>query len=386
MTNEISFKNEQVTSFVNMLKNELPDTRDNRGKRHTLTFVIVAFVLATLTGRHKLSSIHRHICNRLDWLHELTEIQKKQPISRAHLPRLLAGLDWPVLDKLIERCFGVQLQQDEEKRWLAIDGKTLRGTLDGGDKQSIVLAITHDSHEVVGQTRQAGSKSSEIPVVRTLLKETGLEKQKVSLDAHHCNPETTRQIHKAGGIYLTQVKENQKVLIQQCKTLEASQPSLAEIIEHDKANGRVTTRRSQLFPMVSLSLAPRWMDSAVSSCLIVERETFELTTQKTTVDISYYISNQVISVSTIQATAKELNQAVRRHWGVESGNWIRDVTFGEDLVKTKAGNQAQIMGRLRSLSIALLRKTKVKNFQAAIEKFTDSPSALESMLRQVNFL
>jgi predicted transposase YbfD/YdcC len=386
MTNEIPFKNEQVTSFVNMLKNELPDTRDNRGKRHTLAFVVVAFVLATLTGRQKLSSIHRHICNRLYWLHELTQIQTTRPISRAHLPRLLSGLDWAVLDKLIERCFGVRIQQNEEQKWVAIDGKTLRGTLDGGDKQSLVLAVAHESGEVVGQARQVGSKSSEIPVVRTLLKETGLEKQKVSLDAHHCNPETTSQIHKAGGIYLTQVKENQEVLLQQCKALDASQPPLAEIIEHDKANGRVTTRRAQLFSMVSLSLAPRWMDSALSACLIVERETFELAKQKTTVDTSYYVSNQVISASTIQATAKELTQAVRRHWGVESGNWIRDVTFGEDLVKTKVANQAQIMGRLRSLSIALLRKTKVKNFQAAIEKFVDSASALESMLRQVNFL
>lgn len=384
IVNEISHKNEQIENFVNMLKNELPDTRDNRGKRHSLVFVIVAFVLATLTGRQKLSSIHRFICNRFDWLHELTQIQKTQPISRAHLPRLLNGIDWLVLDKLIERSFGVNICS-ERQMWVAIDGKTLRGTMDGGDKQGLVLAITHETREVVGQAQQAGSKSSEIPVVRTLLKTTGLEEQKVSLDAHHCNPETTSQIHQAGGIYLTQVKENQAILLQQCKTFEASQP-LAKIIEHDKAHGRVTTRRAQLFSMESLPLAPRWKDSAINACLIVERETFEVSTQKTTTDTAYYISNQVTNVGKNQTTAKELAQAVRGHWDVESNNWIRDVTFGEDLVKTKAGNQAQIMGRLRSLAIALLRKTKTKNFQAAIEKFMDSAFALESMLRQVNFL
>jgi ribosomal protein L18E len=48
-----------------------------------------------------------------------------------------------------------------------------------------------------------GSKASEITVVRDLLKASSLERHKVTLDAHHCNPETTAQIHQAGGQYLT---------------------------------------------------------------------------------------------------------------------------------------------------------------------------------------
>jgi hypothetical protein len=50
--------------------------------------------------------------------------------------------------------------------------------LDAGEKQGLVVAITHETREVVGQARQIGPKSSEIPVVRALLRETGLEKQK----------------------------------------------------------------------------------------------------------------------------------------------------------------------------------------------------------------
>ncbi len=57
-----------------------------------------------------------------------------------------------------------------------------------------------------------------------------------------------------------------------------------------------------------------------------------------------------------------------------------------DEVKTQYGNQAQIMGRLRSLAMSLMRKTGTKNFQALIEKFADSPSSLEAMLKQANFL
>ena len=218
------------------------------------------------------------------------------------------------------------------------------------------------------------------------MKDSGLEKQKVSLDAHHFNPTTMTQIHQAGGIYLTQAKENQPAFLQQCHALRTEAPTLAEVVEHEKAHGRVTTRRAQLFSLESVALDPRWKDSGLSALMVVERETFEVAKQKTTFETSYYVSNTVPGPSGAKQVAKELAHAIRRHWVVESNNWIRDATFNEDRVKTKAGNQAQVMGLLRGLAIELIRKTSPKNFQAAIEKFIDLPGHLESMLLQVKFL
>ena len=88
----------------------------------------------------------------------------------------------------------------------------------------------------------------------------------------------------------------------------------------------------------------------------------------------------------IKPLAEELVQAIWRHWGVESNNWNRDVTFNEDRNKTKAGNQSQIIALLRGLSIELIRKTSPKNFQATIDIFADSVSKLESLLKQVKFV
>ena len=378
---------EHVRCFVDVLTNELPDLRDNRGKRHSLVVVIVAFVLATLRGRVTLSGIHRFMVAFRDRLHELTKTVKVRAISRAHLPRLLARLDWSALDQLIERCFGLRISQDSAtKTWVAVDGKTLRGTLHGDEKQSLVLAVTHETREVVGQARQMGSKSSEIPVTRTLLSETGLDKQKVSLDAHHCNPISTTQIQSAGGVYLIQVKENQEVLLKQCQGLAQIQPIMAKVTKVDKGHGRVTTRHAKVLPMESIKLDPRWKGSGVCTCVVLERETFEATTKKITFDTSYYISNQAINTTQPETTVEELAQAVRSHWGVESDNWIRDVTFKEDSVKTRWGNQAQVMGRLRGLGMALVRKISPRNFQATIDKFADSFSDLELALRKANFL
>ena len=386
MANDAAYSGEQMDGFVDRIKNDLPDLRDNRGKRHSLVFVIVGFVLATLVGRQTLSGIHRYIVNRAAWLGELTKIEAAKPVSRAHLPRLLDRLDWPVLNGLVERCFGVRVECDGAQQWVAVDGKALRGTLDAGDKQNVILAVSHDTRETVAQARQSGDKSSEIPEVRTLLKDSGLEKRRVSLDAHHLNPATLGQIHQAGGIYLAQAKENQPVFLQQCQALRTESTALAEAVGHEKSHGRVTTRRAQLFSLVSLTLDARWDDSGLSALMVVERETFEAATQKTSFETSYYVSNQVPEPATAKSLAGELARAIRGHWGVESNNWIRDATFGEDGVKTKAGNQAQVMGLLRGLAIELIRKTMPKNFQAAIDTFADSAQALESMLLQVNFL
>jgi len=376
---------EEIVSFIEALKMDMPDTRDNRGKRHDVVFIIVCFLLATLSGRHRLSSIHRFICNRLHWLRTVTHFQDAQFISRAHLPRLLGRLDWAVLNEIIGGCFGVRIEENAKKEWMAIDGKALRGSQSGDDRQSIVFAVKHETRETVGQARQIGTKSSEIPVVRALLKETGLEAQKVSLDAHHCNPETTAQIHNADGIYLVQVKENQAALLQQCEELSTTHPAMIEINEDDKANGRVTSRCARFFSMAQEPVAPRWKESGLTTLVVVIRETCQRSRQKTMTDTSYYVSNQTVGQDNIES-AEDLTQAIQKHWGVESNNWIRDVTFNEDKIKVKAGNQGQIMGRLRGLAIELIRKTGIKNFQAAVERFIDSPSALELMLRQVKFL
>jgi len=384
MSINVAYTEADVCNFIDALRH-LSDDRDNRGKRHELAFVVAGVVLAILSGRSKVSSIFRYQRNRIEWLREVTQHPEASVISRAHLPRLLARLDWAGLNTLIDQHFGVQVERSASDDWTAIDGKVLRGTLASGDKQSVVLAVRHGSRTLLAQAPMTGRKASEIPVVRDLLKESELERHKVTLDAHHCNPTTTAQIHQAGGQYLIQVKENQPILLKECQDLSATAVPRGSHEECDKGHGRLSTREGQCFDMSALSLAPRWSDSGVHTLVVIQRETVTLATQKATSETAYYISNQALG-SDPQGQAMELTRAIREHWHVESDNWIRDVTLNEDHVKTKSANQAQIMGSLRSLAMRLLRRFNVTNFQAALEDFADCPSKFEALLRRVNFL
>jgi len=381
---ENSFNKEIVICFATRLKRDLPDTRDSRGKRHDIPFVILSFVLATLSGRFRLSSVHRFIENRLVWLREITNTPDAKLISRAHLPRLLAGLNWALLNGLIARYLEPKIGHAQIAAWFALDGKALRGSQYGEDRQSIVFAVNHQTRVTVACAPQIGTKSGEIPVVRNLLKETELDAQKVTLDAHHCNPETTAQINQAGGIYLVQVKENQRALQQQCILMQQTSVAIAQLETHDKAHGRITSRRIQLFALPE-KIAPRWAKSALKTVVVVTRETLSIVKQKTTYETSYYVSNQELNANDKEATA-DLAQAVQKHWGVESNNWIRDSSFLEDKIKVKHGTQGQIMACLRGMAIELLRRAGVSNFVAAMERLNDIPEKLKSTLQQIHFL
>jgi predicted transposase YbfD/YdcC len=384
MSINVVYVETNVCNFVEALS-QLTDDRDNRGKRHALAFVVAGVVLAILSGRSKVSSIFRYLRNRLEWLREVTQHPEAGVVSRAHLPRLLARLDWEELNTLIDQHFGVQVELSATHDWVAIDGKVLRGTLASGDKQSVVFAVSHASRTLLAQAPMHGSKASEIPMVRDLLTHSQLEARQVTLDAHHCNPTTTAQIHQAAGQYVIQVKENQPLLLTQCQSVAAAAVPLGSHEECEKGHGRLTTRQGQCFDMRALRLAPRWSDSGIHTLVVMTRHTVTFATQKTTCETAYYISNQALSTDP-QAQALELTGAIRQHWHVESDNWIRDVTLDEDHIKTTSANQAQNMGCLRSLAMRLLRRFNVKNFQEALEDFADCPSRFEALLRQVKFL
>ncbi len=315
-----------IEPFIRALK-QLPDTRDTRGKRHSLVFILASVFFAILVGRSSTSSIHRYIENKIVWLRRVTGREDAKIISRAHLPRLLdKEINWNVLNELIQKHFGFHLHANEvATEWTAIDGKVLRGTLKGGEKQAVIHAISHTTRSEVAQACQSGAKSSEIPVVRALLKETKLESKKITLDAHHCNPQTTAQIASAGGIYLTQVKKNQLILLKQCQPLEKEGELLFRSESIEKSNGRLTSRSACVFSMTAVSLDKRWKASTVLTLVVMKRETVQLKSGEKSDASSYSISNANVDEN-VPEIANDLVQAIRKHWGVESNNWILDVT------------------------------------------------------------
>ncbi len=378
---------QKLAKFVEAVRG-MPDRRDNRGKRHELAFVVCGVTFAILSGRAKVSSIQRYITNRIAWLREVTGEAEAGVISRAQLPRILATIDRPALNLIIIAHFGVHLRGVDENVWAAVDGKALRGTVDetGTQRVRIVTAVDHESREPLAQSEMNSTKNGEITAVRTFLDETGLERGNVTLDALHMTPKTTAQIEDAGGHYIIQTKRNQPELCDTLTNVAETAPPFAVLNQVETAHGRHEERWAWFFDLAEIDFDERWHASALQTLTVVMRQTISTADpDKISLDISYYLSNCTLTGDQ-QFQPESLAQAIRLHWGVESVNWIRDVTFQEDQVHTKDSNLAQLLATIRTFAIRLLQRAKFPNFQAALERFADCPDDFSAFLNEANVL
>ncbi len=319
------------TSFFEKLQNCAGlDLRDNRGKRHDLAIILLEVTLAILSNRDgKLSSIHRHLQKHHHQLLEFLDVESRDCVSRSHLPIVLEKVSVSAFDRLIFESYGLKLSA-KQKKWFAIDGKELRGSIEKGTTRGevVVHAVGHETSNTQSQNYYNGRKESEVKTARILLEKNDLLGQKISLDALHCKPKTLAPIVKAKGIYLVGLKRNQKELFHQVSQAITELPIKEICSSEEKGHGRITLRNYQVYDIQAVPKAERWIKSKIATIVQVNRKSIEMRTGKQSEETSYYLSNE-------KGKTKELCAAVRAHWQVEVNNHRRDVTFAEDCLRTK---------------------------------------------------
>jgi len=109
---------------------------------------------------------------------------------------------------------------------LALDGKTLRGTIPLGHTQGVhlVAAYLPNTGVVVAQL-EVHAKHNEIAVAPTILAALDLEGVVVTGDAMYTQRPLSTQIVEAGGDYLWVVKDNQPVLREDIEQLFLPEPN-----------------------------------------------------------------------------------------------------------------------------------------------------------------
>jgi hypothetical protein len=171
-------------NFFKKLENlEGIDTRDDRGKIHNISVVLLGFISALLSGRDgNLSSIHRRMCNKHEELLTSLELPHSPPISRSQLPLVLKSINYSVLERLVFEEFNEEITSSACK-WFAIDGKELKGSILPGNTRgtAVVQVVRHcERREVIAQSYFSGKKSSEVKAVRGLLRADILLKKNIS--------------------------------------------------------------------------------------------------------------------------------------------------------------------------------------------------------------
>ena len=336
----------------------VPDPRRARGRRYLLTFVLAVAVACALAGARNFREAGDHAADLPQGLlarlggtpHPL--LRRIKAPSETRIRTLIQAIGADFLDDLIGgwlRALADAGRPDEALTAIAIDGKWLRGVLDGQVK--LFAAMLHQEKAVIGQVR-VPDDTTEATQVKALLDTADLNNAVVTADAAHSSAQTARYIAgkaEDGGResdYFLYVKGNTPSL--QRAAFDAVQASgegrTPDHTELDRSHGRVTRRSIWVADASGINFPH------VTRVARIRRDGYDADGALITKEIVHAVT----SLDAKKAGAGDLARIARGQWGIESVHWVRDTAYDEDENTGYRGNGPQVMATLRNLAISLL--------------------------------
>jgi predicted transposase YbfD/YdcC len=372
---------------------EVPDPRKARGIRHGVLAILLLGACAVLTGARSFTAIAEYAHDTGRAILGLLGVGAVVP-HESTIRRVLQDLDpdaveaamrsW-ALAQLADRAPAQGVPVREQRRVLALDGKTVRGahipttsTTDtspstdagtgGGYRQPHLVSVLEQASGVVLGQVAVAEKGNEVAAFTTLLNDLDLTDVLITADAAHTNRNHADYLHQRGAHYLLTAKLNQPTLLRRLRALPWKQIGVAGR-ERGRGHGRVETRS---ISVVSLHPCPdlggEFFPHAAQAIKVVRRRRALASKKWTTVTV-YAIT----SLTALQADPILLARWLRGHWAIEALHWVRDVSFDEDRSQVRTGNGPQIMAALRNFVITALRLLGVTNIAAALRHHARDP-------------
>jgi len=169
----------------------LPDRRRAEGKMYGQAGVILFSILAMVSGARSYRQIHALIDRRLGLLNTaFPRAALRRAPAYTSVRGILQGLDEAELEKAFRRhAEGLDHPCGASpSRFVAIDGKTLRGSFDAFSdrKAAHVLSAFAVDHRIILAHEMVVEKANEIPAVQTLIETLDLTGRVFTMDAMHC--------------------------------------------------------------------------------------------------------------------------------------------------------------------------------------------------------
>ncbi len=339
---------------------ELEDPRMDRTKKHSLSDILALAICAVLCGADGWVQVALFGRSKEKWFRTFLDLPNGIP-SHDTFGRVFARLD----PEGFERCFMqwvTALATRSKGRLIAIDGKTIRRSLDGANGKAaihMVSAWCQANHMVLGQVATE-AKSNEITAIPKLLALLDLDGAVVTIDAAGCQKKIARKIVEQGGDYILQLKGNQGGL--HAETVELFDQCLRDDclgISYTKAetvnggHGRIEHRRLWATSEVAwFAERDKWKD--LRSLIRVQAK--RTVDGETSCETRYFISNRPAD------DPAGLLAHIRGHWSVENNlHWCLDVSFADDDRRIRTGYGAENFARLSRIALNLLKaQTKHK--------------------------
>ena len=178
--------------FLELLST-IPDPRRAQGKKWQLGPVMLAAILAILSGATSYRKVHRFIEAHGEHLNEAFGFGWKSAPAYSAVRAILRGLDSDEVERVFRR-HAVELSRTgsvedvEAMPVVAIDGKTLRHSFDAFNdrKAAHVLSAFAAADALILGHLEVDEKSNEIPAAQAMIEALALEGRLFTMDAMHC--------------------------------------------------------------------------------------------------------------------------------------------------------------------------------------------------------
>jgi len=223
---------------------EIPDFRRWQGQRHTLSHVLLILIMATMSWYSGIRAtgdfIERH---KQELLTELWITKKRLP-NFATVGRILQHIDYTEFEKAF-LAWARNTIPVETWEWISLDGKAIGWTVtnphNASQKYTHLISAFHSTRQqVLWMSAVSTDKQHEIWTVRQLIHTLWLTGVIFTLDALHCQKETTKTIIVSGNDYVIGVKGNQKWLLGRVKK---TVPSDIKWVKHAQKRWIVVDKR-----------------------------------------------------------------------------------------------------------------------------------------------
>jgi len=354
----------------------IPDHRHQRGVRYPLASLLMVGVLAKLAGQDSSRGMAHWAKLRGRELSQLFHLKREKMPHYSTWSRVLGHAVEPSeVEHLLGQFFAAAARRAEPQRGsiqLALDGKTLRGTIPIGETQGVHLEASYlPKQGVVLAQMRVDEKSNEITHAPKLLRQVDLRGVVVSGDAMFDQRDLSIQIVQAKGDYLWTVKDNQEGLRQDIEALfqphrkragtSALPTDFCTTYTVEKGHGRIEKRTITVSSM--LADYSTWPELAQVFKLESLR-TDALGITKT--EVRYGVT----SLPAYLAPPKRLLQLTRGHWGIENKlHYRRDATMGEDHAQLRIGHAPQMLAVLNNTVLGLLARQGETNIAHARRAF-----------------
>jgi predicted transposase YbfD/YdcC len=344
---------------------KLTDVRKAKGKRYSLTTILMIILMAKLCGENTPLGIADWAKNRQAELVKILGLDRPSMPNHNTYRRILA---YVVYEEEIERLVGEYNEQGEQGEIYALDGKAIRGMRKKDDAIPEYALSVYDVKQgkVMAQVG-VGRKENEISKAPEALKLVEISEKVFTSDAMHTQKRLSMQILEGQGDFVFPVKENQEKLYKNIQALfapEHPKPGFGKIQTDfltaqkvNKGHGRLEIRTIQTSEM--LNSYSGW--PGLAQVYRLEREIQWWRSGKcyrTSCEVEFGIT----SLSRKKINPVQLLEIRRAHWGIETGlHYRRDVTLMEDAVRMTIGSTGMTMASINNLVLALIRQAKFYN-------------------------